>query len=121
LLDLHDHSSEAHRSGVKPPIAFGRDSLLGHYFSRKYHNSPMPHAIGVRFNRSITLSIIDESSCAKRMFRAFIVQFRRASNICYAVTGILPRAFAANTHHLMRSHARTENAPSKQALVTPVR
>src|SRR6202035_2919984 len=28
------------------------------------------------------------------------------------------RAFAANTHHLMRSHARTDNAPSKQALVT---
>jgi hypothetical protein len=69
-------------------------------------------------NRSITLSIIDESSCAKRVFRAFIVRFRRASNIGHAVPRILPRTLAAGTRHLMRSRARIGNAPFKQALVT---
>jgi hypothetical protein len=51
------------------------------------------------FNRSITLSIIDEISGADPETRAFIVQSRRGTDICRRSWSILAGAFACPAAH----------------------
>jgi hypothetical protein len=54
-----------------------------------------------RFNGSITLSIIDEISCAARETRAFIGQSRRRQDIRRRSWSILPGAFARAAAHAL--------------------
>jgi hypothetical protein len=63
-------------------------------------------ATGRRLNRSITLSIIDEISCANMEIRAFIVQSSRPSSIRHSAAKIFPRLFPSAADHVVQDDVR---------------
>jgi hypothetical protein len=65
------------------------------------------------FNRSITLSVIDEISCADGDISAFIVQSRRPSNIHPEVKTILRGAFAGAPAYVVQ----TGHSPARVRLL----